>query len=94
MINIIKGSIRGYDTEKARLIAIHKLSEQGYNYFVAYRDTKSEYALMYGNANWVKPPYVHVDGGYPERGLCTKRGKSGKSWKRKHPSCPNPKKGN
>jgi hypothetical protein len=45
---------RGYDTRGDRNRALTHLRRWGYNYFVFYRDTKAEFALQFGNADWVK----------------------------------------
>lgn len=80
MIQITK-IVRGYGSEKARLIAIHQLTKRGFNYFVPFRDTQSEFALLYGTSETIAPPYVYVDGGYAVNNMGRRR---------KTPLCPNP----
>lgn len=68
MIEIIKKSVnksngrlcgyRGYNSATDRNRAIKMFYRAGYNYFVCYRDTQSEFALNYGWAEWVeKQPF-------------------------------------
>lgn len=71
---------RGYATPNARRLAIRALARAGYNYFVPYKDTQSDFALQFGVANWVPAGQVHVDGGlgWGQRGP------------RKYPRCSRP----
>jgi len=62
---LISDTIRGYDSQAARLKAIHQLAKEGFNYFVPFVEVRSKFALQFGIANWVRPGGVHVDGGYP-----------------------------
>lgn len=45
---------RGYKSNSDRKRARKMLIKQGFNYFVFYRDTQAEFALMYSCADWVK----------------------------------------
>ncbi len=52
--------VRGYNSRRARNIAITQLTRRGFNYFVCYKDTQSEYALMASWAEWVgRVPYIN-----------------------------------
>jgi len=60
MKRLTKGRIRGYESRADRKRAIAMLRRQGYNYFVCYRDTQSEFALQYAKADWVKPGQAYI----------------------------------
>ena len=45
---------RGYKTHADRKRALAQLFRRGFNYFVFYRDTQAQFALQFGNADWVK----------------------------------------
>ncbi len=46
---------RLYRTNKQRALAVARLLEQGFNYFVGFRDVnRCHYGLSFGNADWVK----------------------------------------
>ncbi len=53
-IHVVKNGVRGYNSAANRKRAIKNLVRFGYNYFVCYRDTQSEFALTFSIANWVK----------------------------------------
>ena len=61
----ILDNIRGYDSPGDRKRAIAALRNHGFNYFVCYRDTQSENALLWAKADWVTkergPGGVYVD---------------------------------
>lgn len=55
----ITSDIRGYDSSKARKCAIKRYIRLGFNYFVCFKDTQSEFALEIGKVSWVKDhPYI------------------------------------
>jgi len=50
MTHIIKPYCRGYTTIANRKRAIAHLRKLGWDHFVTYRDTHSEFALMFGKS--------------------------------------------
>lgn len=52
---------RGYRSNGDRKRAIKMLNKIGFNYFVCYKDTKSNFALTIGKADWVKPGQCYVN---------------------------------
>ena len=52
---------RGYTSPANRKRAIAGLRKKGWNHFVCYKDTKSEFALQFGKAAWVQPGSVYID---------------------------------
>ncbi len=57
----ITDQTRGYGTAADRNRAIKALVKRGFNYFVCYRDTQAEFALLIGNADWVSAGGVYVN---------------------------------
>lgn len=57
----ILDTVRGYKTARDRKCAIQMLRKQGFNHFVCYKDVKSNYALMYGKADWCKGNSYYVN---------------------------------
>lgn len=52
--------VRGYKRTGDRKRALSHLFKRGYNYFVFFKDTQSDCALLYSKAEWVKSGQYHV----------------------------------
>lgn len=52
--------VRGYASVGDRRRAIAMLRKRGFNYFVIFRDVRSEYALQIGSADWVLEGEVSI----------------------------------
>lgn len=48
----ITDRVLGFDTAADREAHMRVLAEDGWNHFVWFRDTQSDFALMYGFARW------------------------------------------
>lgn len=52
--------VRGYNRASDRKRAIRMLTKHGFNYFLVYRDTQSDYALWYSKAERLREGEVSV----------------------------------
>lgn len=57
------GNFRAYATVAARKIAVRRLIQSGYNYFVGYREAGEPgfpAGLGFGKVDWLAPGEIHV----------------------------------